>query len=159
MAKLAELATPGLLRMGFGPARFQSKYIPIRWPNGLWYRRFTQNDDLHVFVYRDRIALRVHIDAFHGDRSANNRAIDLIRAEIADDLQERLPRHAGIDWQAARGGNNQVCAVHRIGGVEANNPGAHATWVTAAARAWLEALLAQPLPDLRERVRRTQATA
>jgi hypothetical protein len=36
MAALAEAATPGLLRMGFGPARIQAKYIPIRSPNGIW---------------------------------------------------------------------------------------------------------------------------
>ena len=155
MAELAETATPRLLPMGFGRARFRPSggYIPIRWPTGLWYRGFTQNDELHVFVYRDRIALRVHIDAFHGDRTRNNQALDMLRAAIVDDLQERLPRHDGIDWRAARGGHNQVCAVYRTGGVEANDPAAEASWVTVGARAWLQTLLAHPLPDLRDRVR------
>ena len=154
MSDLAEAATPGLVQMGFGPARFRPSggYVPIRWPTTLWYRRFTQNNDLHAFVYEDRIALRVHIDAFHGDRTRNEQAFDVLRAEIADDLHDRLPSHDGIDWRAARGGNNQVCAVYRRGGAAGNDPAGDASWITGCARAWLQSLLAHPLFDLRERV-------
>jgi hypothetical protein len=102
-------------------------------------------------VYNDRIALRVHIDAFHGDRALNNLALDILQAAITDDLHERLPRNDGIDWRAARGGNNQVCAVYRRGGVAANDPAADAKWVVDSAGAWLYALMAHPLPDLRAR--------
>ena len=53
----------------------------------------------------------------------------------------------------ATGGNNQVCAVYRTGGVTASDPAIDASRVTSCARAWLEVLLAHPLLDLRERVR------
>jgi hypothetical protein len=143
--------------MGFGQARLQAEYIPIRWPNGLWYRRFTQNNDLHLFVYDDRIALRVHIDAFHGDRARNNQALDIVRAEVAGGLQERLPRHDAIDWRAARGGNNKVCAIYRLGGVAAHDAASDASWVVDPARAWLHALIEHPLPDLIARVQHDPA--
>jgi hypothetical protein len=154
MAALAERITPELHLIGFGPARFQpaGKYIPIRWPTDLWFRRYTQNDDLHIFVYDDRIALRVHIDAFHGDRPRNNAALDLVREAIETDLHTRLPTHLGLNWRAAQGGNNQVCAVSRTSGISSSDVDRDAKWVAAAARAWLEALLLHPIPRLRERV-------
>lgn len=154
MASLAERATPRLIMMGCGPARPypSGKYIPIRWPTGLWFRQHTQNDDLHIFVYQDRIALRVHVDAFHGDRSRNNEAIDLIRSAIERDLLARLPDHREISWRAAKGGSNQVCAVVGGGGVGRDDVAGDADWVCAATHAWLEGLGRHPIPDLRSRV-------
>ena len=53
----------------------------------------------------------------------------------------------------ATGGNNQVCAVYRTGGVTASDPATDPNRVMSCARAWLQVLLAYPLLDLRERVR------
>jgi hypothetical protein len=61
----------------------------------------------------------------------NEQAFDVLRAEIADDLHDLLPRQDGIDWRAARGGNNQVGASYRMGGVAANDPDSDASWLTA----------------------------
>jgi hypothetical protein len=118
----------------------------------LWFRRYTQNDDLHLFVYDDRIALRVHIDAFHGDRGRNNAALDFVRAAVEADLRRHLPDHLRLDWRAARGGDNQVCAVSRASEVRPSDVEPDAKWVVASARAWLEALRLHPMPDLRARI-------
>jgi hypothetical protein len=154
MAALAEEATPRLRAVGFGPARIlpSAKYVPIRWPASLWFRKYTQNDDLHAFVYDDRLALRVHIDAFHGDRRLNNRALDLMRFEVEHDLLDGLAGNPMLDWRAAVGGDNQVCALTRPGGISRGDIAGDAEWVTAAAGAWLAALSAHPIPDLRARV-------
>ena len=154
IAALADTATPRLVASGFGPARVvpSGKYIPIRWPTNLWFRTFTQNDDLHVFVYEDRIAVRVHLDAFPGDRAGNNAALDLVRAEVEPDLRTQLPNQPELDWRAAVGGNNRVCAIARGGGVRHNDVNCDAEWIVAVARAWLTALSRHPIADLRARV-------
>jgi hypothetical protein len=149
---LAEAATPRLRRLGAGSARVTANYVPIRWPTNLWYRQHTQNGDLHVFVYADHIAVRVHIDTFSGDRPRNEAAFDLVREAVEGDLLRRLPPGSSEpDWRAARGGNNQVCAITHPGGVDANRPGKDADWVASVVGAWLETLRANPLPDLRTR--------
>lgn len=155
ISRLASRATAPLVRVGFGPARVlpSGRYIPIRWPTGLWFRQHTQNDDLHVFVYADRIAVRVHIDTFHGDRRCNDDALAVIRTEIQADLLARLPAHREIRWRDARGGNNQVCAIVRGSGVRRNDVEGDADWIVATAGAWLDALRLHPIPDLRSRVR------
>lgn len=159
MAALADSATPGLVARGLGPARTlpSGKYIPIRWPTSLWFRQFTQNDDLHVFVYEDRIAIRVHIDAFPGDRAANNAALDLVRSEVEPELLTELltelPNRPELDWRAAVGGDNQVCAITRSGGVRRNDVDVDAEWTLAVAGAWLTVLFRHPIPDLRAQVR------
>jgi hypothetical protein len=64
-----------------------------------------------------------------------------------------LPDHLRVDWRAARGGDNQVCAVYARGGTRQSNAAADAAWLVAAAGAWLTALSAHPIPDLATRVR------
>lgn len=121
----------------------------MKWPPTLWYRRFTHNGDLHLDIKNDYIAVWVHIDAFHGDRSRNNAAIDRLRAEVEHDLQQQLPPHRGLDWRkAAPHGGNQVCATLGDGGIFRNSPSDDAQWLVASAATWLQVLKKHEIPDL-----------
>lgn len=156
-------ASSGLIAAGFGAPRAQTAnsyatkgWIPVKWPKDLWYRvdLCTQQGDLHIEITDDRIALRVHIDLFHGDRPSNEAAFDILRMEIAGDLLAQLPEHDAPNWRAAGGarGDNQVCVVTTSGGFSRGDPQRDAEWAVAAARAWLMALQSHPIRDLRQRV-------
>jgi hypothetical protein len=133
----------------------QQGYLPVRWPSGLWFREHTQQNDLHVFVYPERVAVRVHIDAFHGDRGLNDRAFDLVREAVEERLLRELPAGSSTpDWRAAKGGNNQVCEISHPGGIDGGSVSTDAEWVVALTAAWLRALEASPIPDLRRQVER-----
>ena len=156
-------ASSRLVASGFGAPRAQSAnsyatkgWIPVKWPKDLWYRAdlCTQQGDLHIEITDDQIALRVHIDLFHGDRPSNEAAFDIIRGEIEHDLLAQLPVYDDIDWRAAGGarGDNQVCVVAAHGGFGSSDPQRDADWVVAAARAWQSALERHHIRDLRQRV-------
>lgn len=148
----ARHANAGLSQEGFGRVRIPAslRYMSVEWPRGLWYRKYTQNDFLHINITDDRISIRVHIDAFHGDRPRNEAAFDIIRAEIEHDLLAEMPVYDAIDWRAARGGDNQVCAVSIGGGVCRGEPQQDAGWVIAAATAWLHALRRHPIDGFKQ---------
>lgn len=142
----ARHASAGLIPLGFGPVRVPSslRFLAVRWPRDLWYRELTQQGDLHVNITLDSVSLRVHIDAYHGDRRRNEAEFDRIRDAIESLLLEQLPSFTTIDWRAAGRGANQVCAVTAPGGLERRSPEEDARWVVAAAEAWLLALRRHP---------------
>lgn len=152
----AELVDAGLGQKGFGRVGVPKslRFMWARWPDGLWFREHTQQGDLHFNITDDELSVRVHIDTFHGDRPRNEAALDIIQEHVQHDLLARLPAFEDIDWRAARGGNNQVCAVKTVGGVRRGDPHKDAEWAVAAASAWLEALKRHPVGDLHELVER-----
>lgn len=145
----ARHATLDLLPLGFGPVRVPTslRFMPVRWPEDLWYRALTQQGDLHLNVTADSVSFRVHIDAVHGDRHRNEAAFDRIRGAVEEDLLALLPSFDAIDWRAAgRGrGANQVCAVSTQGGTARAEPERDAAWVAAVGGAWLQVLRRHPL--------------
>jgi hypothetical protein len=152
MHAVAETATPKLRQLGFGGLRVQRSagFLPLRWPAGLWYRVHTQNDDAHVAITAAYVQFRVHIDSFHGDRARNNAALDILRLHLEPDLLARLPDHDALDWRAARGGNNQVCAVTQRRSLGAQTVEEDASWIVDAANAWLRALQTHQITSLRQ---------
>ena len=152
MHALAESAQSGLADLGLGPMRILAslRFMPVRLPEGLWFTEHTQNKDLHVKVTDTTISLRMHIDAFHGERPRNEAAFDLVQDAIETDLARLLPE-ADLDWRAARGGNNQVLAITGSGGVLAGQPKQDAGWLVRAADALISVLRNHPIGDLRER--------
>ena len=144
MKAIANYAREPLIRWGFDPRGVPANggFMPVRWPMDLWYKRYTQDQRnlLHLKVSDGEISLRVHVDAFHGDRVRNNAAFDILRGDIEEDLLAELPMHKPLNWRAASGGDNQVCAVTTNGGVAANDPGKDSEWIVDVATAWLRVL-------------------
>lgn len=150
----AEYASAGLIQEGFGRVRIpiSLRFMPVRWPDGLWYREYTQQGDFHINITDNKISFRVHIDAFHGDRPRNEAALDIVRKAIEHDLLIELPAYDDLNWRAAgRGrGDNQVCAVTASGGIVRGDPRLDAEWTVATATTWLRVFRRHPVNDLHQ---------
>jgi hypothetical protein len=153
---LAAASLGGLKAIGFGaltiPADI-SHFLRARVPDGLWWLDYQQNPNVHSKVTDESISLRMHVDAFQGDRPSNEAVLDLLRGEIERDLATGLHDATAIDWRAAgpRGGN-QVLELSAPGGVLGDDPMSDAAWLVATARTWADVMRRHPMNELRDRV-------
>jgi hypothetical protein len=160
LTELATAARPGLAKSGFGRLTIPAAPLGLLWaeiPDGVWYRRFTQNDKVHSKVTDTSISFRMHIDAYPGDRPLNEAALDIVRAAIEEDLLDSLVTGVSVNWRAARGGANQVMELTTRGGVSSGSPETDAAWFVETANAWLITIRRHALGNLRQLV--SQASA
>lgn len=148
-------ARPGLARAGFGRLTIPTSLTGPLWaeiPNGVWYRRFTQNDKVHSKVTDTTISFRMHMDAYPGDRSRNEAALDIVRDAIEQDLVGSLSAAVSANWRAARGGANQVMELTTSGGVKSGSPESDATWFVDTSITWLAVIRRNSIGNLRQQV-------